>query len=44
MPANLLYANGHDLADPYLSPLFGDFAAGFPPTLLAVRGAARCRR
>ena len=34
-PANVLYANGHDLADPYLSPLFGDFSAGFPPTLLA---------
>jgi acetyl esterase/lipase len=34
MPANLLYANGHDLTDPYLSPLFGDFAKGFPPTLL----------
>jgi acetyl esterase/lipase len=34
MPENLLYAAGHDLADPYLSPLFGDFAKGFPPTLL----------
>lgn len=34
MPANLLYAAGHDLAHPYLSPLFGDFAKGFPPTLL----------
>jgi acetyl esterase/lipase len=34
MQANLLYANGRDLADPYLSPLFGDFAKGFPPTLL----------
>jgi epsilon-lactone hydrolase len=33
MPANLLYANGHDLAHPYLSPLFAD-VAGFPPTLL----------
>lgn len=30
----LLYANGHDRAHPYLSPLFGDFAKGFPPTLL----------
>jgi acetyl esterase/lipase len=30
---NLLYANGHDLHDPYLSPLFGDLA-GFPPTLV----------
>jgi epsilon-lactone hydrolase len=30
---NLLYANGHNLADPYLSPLFGDLT-GFPPTFL----------
>lgn len=29
-----LYANGHDLKDPYLSPLFGDFKKGFPPTML----------
>jgi monoterpene epsilon-lactone hydrolase len=35
MPANLLYAGGHDLAHPYLSPLFGDFSTGFPPTFLA---------
>jgi acetyl esterase/lipase len=35
MPANLLYAAGHDLAHPYLSPLFGDVGQGFPPTLLA---------
>ncbi len=34
MTANLLYAGGHDLADPYVSPLFGDFTKGFPPTLL----------
>lgn len=34
MPNNLLYANGADLAHPYLSPLFGDFAAGFPPTFI----------
>ncbi|HEX7873297.1 MAG TPA: alpha/beta hydrolase [Sphingobium sp.] len=34
MPANLLYASGHDLTDPYVSPLFGDFTKGFPPTLL----------
>ena len=33
MEMNLLYADGADLADPYLSPLFGD-VAGFPPTLL----------
>jgi len=32
--ANALYANGHDLTDPYLSPLFGDFGKGFPPTLI----------
>ncbi len=31
---NALYANGHDLADPYLSPLFGDFTKGFPPTFI----------
>lgn len=29
-----LYADGHDLRDPYLSPVFGDFSRGFPPTLL----------
>jgi acetyl esterase/lipase len=34
MPVNRLYANGHDLAHSYLSPLFGDFTRGFPPTLL----------
>ncbi len=28
-----LYANGHDLSHPYLSPLFGDLQ-GFPPTFL----------
>ncbi|MGX7896064.1 alpha/beta hydrolase [Tsuneonella sp. HG222] len=33
-PVNALYAAGHDPADPLLSPLFGDFARGFPPTLL----------
>ena len=31
MSVNLLYANGHDLTEPYLSPLFGDLT-GFPPT------------
>jgi acetyl esterase/lipase len=30
-----LYADGHDLRDPYLSPLFGDFSKGFPPTMLS---------
>ena len=34
MPANLLYAGGNDLTNPYVSPLFGDFARGFPPTYL----------
>jgi acetyl esterase/lipase len=33
MQVNRLYAGGHDLADPYLSPLFGDLA-GFPPTFI----------
>lgn len=32
--ANALYAGGHDLAHPYLSPLFGDFTKGFPRTFL----------
>ena len=31
--SNLLYADGADLADPLLSPLFGDLA-GFPPVFL----------
>jgi acetyl esterase/lipase len=35
MQANLLYAAGRKLTEPYISPLFGDFAAGFPPTLLS---------
>ena len=30
----LLYANGHDLKDPYLSPIFGDFTKGYPATML----------
>ena len=29
-----LYANGHDLKDPMLSPVYGDLH-GFPPTILA---------
>jgi acetyl esterase/lipase len=33
MPVNLLYADGHDLRHPYLSPLFGNLKA-FPPTIL----------
>ena len=28
-----VYANGHDLKDPYLSPVYGDYS-NFPPTLL----------
>ena len=31
---NALYAAGHDLKDPYVSPLFGDFTRGFPPTFI----------
>src|SRR5262252_5932394 len=31
---NSLYAGGHALTDPYVSPLFADFALGFPPTLV----------
>ncbi|MBV8974830.1 MAG: alpha/beta hydrolase [Sinobacteraceae bacterium] len=31
---NALYAAGHDLTDPYLSPLYGDFTRGFPPTFI----------
>lgn len=34
MNANLLYAAGHDLSHPYLSPLFADFSKGFPATFL----------
>jgi acetyl esterase/lipase len=35
LPAlNALYAGGHDLRDPYVSPLFGDFSRGFPPTFI----------
>ena len=29
-----LYTDGHDRQDPYVSPLFGDFTQGFPPTVL----------
>ncbi len=29
-----LYAGDHDLRHPYLSPLFGDLTAPFPPTFL----------
>ena len=33
MHVNHLYADGHDLTNPYLSPLFAD-VTGFPPTFL----------
>jgi acetyl esterase/lipase len=29
-----LYAAGHDLRDPLLSPIFADYSPGFPPTIL----------
>lgn len=29
-----LYTAGHSLTHPYVSPLFGDFTRGFPPTFL----------
>jgi acetyl esterase/lipase len=29
-----LYAGGHDLRDPLLSPVFADFSKGFPPTIM----------
>lgn len=31
---NALYAAGHALDEPYVSPLFGDFTQGFVPTLI----------
>ncbi len=31
---NALYAGRHALTEPYVSPLFADFARGFPPTLI----------
>jgi len=29
-----LYRDGHELTEPYISPLFGTFTADFPPTIL----------
>jgi len=29
-----VYAGGHDRKDPYLSPVYGDYSKGFPPTFL----------
>jgi epsilon-lactone hydrolase len=34
MPCFELYADGHDLRNPYLSPVYGDFTKGSPPTIL----------
>jgi len=34
MPVNQMYADGVDLKEPYISPLFGDFKKGFPPTFI----------
>lgn len=34
MPAFRLYAAGEDLTHQYISPFYGDFAKGFPPTIL----------
>lgn len=33
-PIAALYTGAHDPKDPYISPVFGDFSQGFPPTLL----------
>lgn len=30
-----IYTAGHDLKDPYVSPVFGDFTKGFVPTILS---------
>jgi epsilon-lactone hydrolase len=29
-----LYAGSHDIKDPLISPLYGDFTKGFPPAIL----------
>lgn len=29
-----LYAGNHDMKDPLISPIYGDFSKGFPPTIL----------
>lgn len=31
---NLNYAGKHDLKDPYMSPVYGDFSKGFPPSII----------
>lgn len=38
MNLNLVYANGEALTHPYVSPLFGDFNKGYPPTFLQAGG------
>jgi len=30
------YADGHNLHDPYLSPVYGDFTKGYPPTIITI--------
>jgi len=34
-PPLQLYAGDHDVRDPYISPLWGDYSLGFPPTFLS---------
>jgi hypothetical protein len=38
----VVYANGHDLKDPLLSPVYGDMH-GFPPATLTTRAESRRR-
>ena len=33
-PASLAYADAKDQKNPYVSPVYGDFSKGFPPTLI----------
>jgi monoterpene epsilon-lactone hydrolase len=33
-PMALLYAGDHDRSHPHVSPVYGDFSRGFPPTLI----------
>jgi acetyl esterase/lipase len=34
LPCYELYAGGHDLRNPYVSPVYADLSQGFPPTIL----------
>ena len=34
MECNLVYADGKSLTEPYLSPLFADYAPPFPPVFI----------